>query len=66
VVVREGVTPVNALKKGLQGLDNPNLIGVVLNEVLEFDRGSEYERYYLGERNGKNGRSKENPAEDTA
>jgi len=65
VVVRQGVTPVKALKKGLQGLDNPNLIGVVLNEASEFDHGSGYDRYYLGQRNGKNGRSRENLAEDT-
>jgi protein-tyrosine kinase len=66
VVVREGVTPVKALKKGLQGLDNPNLIGVVLNEASEFDQASEYDRYYLGQRNGKNGRNGKNPAEGTA
>ena len=37
LVVREGVTPVKALKKGLQALDNPKLIGVVVNEALESD-----------------------------
>jgi hypothetical protein len=35
-VVREGVAPVKALKKGLTGLDNPKLVGVVLNETSEF------------------------------
>jgi receptor protein-tyrosine kinase len=33
LVVREGVTPVKALKQGLRTLDHPNLIGVVLNEA---------------------------------
>jgi capsular exopolysaccharide synthesis family protein len=33
LVVREGVTPVKALKQGLRALDHPNLIGVVMNEA---------------------------------
>jgi len=33
LVVREGVTPVKALKKGLQALDRPKFIGVVINEA---------------------------------
>ncbi len=33
LVVREGVTPVKALKQGLRTLDHPNLIGVILNEA---------------------------------
>ena len=33
LVVREGVTPVKALKRGLQALDHPKLIGVVINEA---------------------------------
>jgi Mrp family chromosome partitioning ATPase len=37
LVVREGVTPVNVLKKGLQALDNLRLIGVVVNEASDFD-----------------------------
>ena len=36
LVVREGVTQVKSLKSGLAGLDNPKLIGVVLNEASEF------------------------------
>jgi Mrp family chromosome partitioning ATPase len=32
LVVREGLAPVKALKKGLQALDHPKLIGLVLNE----------------------------------
>ena len=45
LVVREGVTPVQSLKRGLESLDNPKLIGVVLNEASEFDRVSHYDRY---------------------
>ena len=37
LVVREGVTQVKSLKSGLAGLDNPKLIGVVLNEASEFE-----------------------------
>jgi capsular exopolysaccharide synthesis family protein len=66
VVVREGVTPVKALKKGLQGLDNPNLIGVVLNEASEFDQGSGYDRYYNAPKNGKNNSNPKNNSEDVA
>lgn len=38
LVVREGVTPVKDLKKGLASLDNPKLVGVILNEVSECDQ----------------------------
>lgn len=47
LVVREGVTPVNALKSGLAGLDNPKLVGVILNEASEFDH-ADYEGQYYG------------------
>jgi capsular exopolysaccharide synthesis family protein len=33
LVVREGVTPVKALKQGLLALDHPKIIGVVLNDA---------------------------------
>ena len=36
LVVREGVASVNALKK-VQALDDPKLIGVVVNEAKEID-----------------------------
>ena len=45
-VVREGVTPVRALKKSFDSLDNPKLIGMVLNEASEFDRTSYADQYY--------------------
>src|SRR5579862_4761420 len=49
LVVREGMTPVNTLKKGLESLDNLKLIGVVLNEASEFDR-THYKYSYNGPR----------------
>jgi capsular exopolysaccharide synthesis family protein len=64
LVVREGATRVNALKKGLQSLDGPSLIGVVLNEASEFDQVSQYERYYIGQKNGKPERDKKESRED--
>jgi Mrp family chromosome partitioning ATPase len=42
LVVREGVTPVKILKKGLQALDNLKLIGVVVNEASDFGQDSNY------------------------
>ena len=49
LVVREGVAPLKALKKGLQSLDHPKLIGVVVNEASVFDQ-IEYEGQYYGAR----------------
>ena len=46
VVVREGVTPVRSLKKGFESLDNPKLVGMVLNEASEFDRTNYADQYY--------------------
>jgi capsular exopolysaccharide synthesis family protein len=48
LVVREGVTPVKALKRGLQALDHPKLIGVVVNEATEFDQVGYKDQYYGG------------------
>jgi hypothetical protein len=48
VVVREGITPVKALKRGLQALDHPKLIGVVVNEATEFDQVGYKGQYYGG------------------
>lgn len=45
LVVREGVAPVEALKKGLASLDDPKLIGVILNEASEFDNSDQYSYY---------------------
>jgi len=46
LVVREGVAPIKALKMGLNGLDNPKWVGVVLNEASEFDRVNYSDQYY--------------------
>ena len=47
LVVREGVTPVSALKLGLQALDHPNLIGMVLNDAAAVNE-SKYDAQYYG------------------
>jgi len=46
LVVREGITPIEALKMGVKGLDNPKWLGVVLNEASEFDRVNYTDQYY--------------------
>jgi len=45
LVVREGCTPKAILQKGLDTLDNPRVIGVVLNEAREVE-SSYYSHYY--------------------
>jgi capsular exopolysaccharide synthesis family protein len=60
LVVREGVAPLKALKNGLQSLDHPNLIGVVVNEASEFDQVDYQGQYYgarkHGDKSSKNGK----------
>jgi protein-tyrosine kinase len=46
LVVREGMTPVRALKKSIEMLDKPDLVGIVLNEASEFDRTNYADQYY--------------------
>jgi receptor protein-tyrosine kinase len=46
LVVREAITRVKSLKSGLTSLDNPKLVGIVLNEAAESDEVSYYDRYY--------------------
>jgi protein-tyrosine kinase len=46
LVVREGVTPIRALEKGLKSLDDPKFVGMVLNEASEFDRTNYSDQYY--------------------
>lgn len=57
LVVREGVAPIKAVKKGLASLDNPKLIGVVLNGASEFDRVNYYDQYYAATPRRSNGSS---------
>jgi len=56
LVVREGIAPLKALKNGLQSLDNPKLIGVVVNEASEFDQ-VDYDGQYYGGRKYEDKRS---------
>jgi capsular exopolysaccharide synthesis family protein len=53
LVVREGVASIRALKKGLEGLDHPKWIGMVINEASEFDRMNYAEQYYTLEPQAK-------------
>lgn len=46
LVVRETVTRVKSLKSGLASLDNPKLVGIVLNEVARSDQLDYYDHYY--------------------
>jgi len=64
LVVREGVAPVSALRKGLAGLDNAKLLGVVLNEASEFDRAAYYDGNYASRKNATNGQATEKTPED--
>jgi|GEM_PF-709239 len=52
LVVREGVAPVKALKRGLQALDHPKLIGVVINEATEINQVDYAGQYYGGSGRG--------------
>jgi capsular exopolysaccharide synthesis family protein len=45
LVVRAGVAPVKALKKGLASLDNPRLVGIVLNEASDFNQSKYGDQY---------------------
>jgi capsular exopolysaccharide synthesis family protein len=45
LVIREGVASVKALKKGLEAIDNPSLVGVVLNDASEIDHPHYNEQY---------------------
>ena len=53
LVVREGVTPIKALKMGVRGLDNPKWLGMVLNEASEFDRINYTDQSYAGKKQRK-------------
>jgi capsular exopolysaccharide synthesis family protein len=59
LVVREGVAPVKAIKKGLASLDNPKLVGVVFNDTSEFDHGTSYGKYYVRDKEDKNEKNNE-------
>jgi capsular exopolysaccharide synthesis family protein len=46
LVVREGEASLKAVKKGLEAIDSPNLIGVVLNDASDIEQGYYQEKYY--------------------
>ena len=48
IVAREGVTRVKGLQRGLKALNQPKLIGVVLNDASEFDQAGYADHYYNG------------------
>ena len=48
LVVRQGKTPKMVLRKGLETLDNPKVIGVVLNDARDIE-SSYYQRYHRGQ-----------------
>jgi protein-tyrosine kinase len=50
LIVREGVTSIRSLKKSLASLDDPKLIGIVLNEASEYDRINYLDQYYALDR----------------
>jgi capsular exopolysaccharide synthesis family protein len=53
LVVREGVTPIKALKMGVRGMDTPKWVGMVLNEASEFDRTNYTDQYYAMKKQSK-------------
>jgi capsular exopolysaccharide synthesis family protein len=52
LVVREGHTPKALLQKGLETLDNPKVIGVVLNDAHDVE-SAYYDHYYYHQNKGK-------------
>jgi len=53
LVVREAVTPKSILQKGLDTLDNPKVIGVVLNEAHQIESSYYSNYYYQGSKHSK-------------
>jgi protein-tyrosine kinase len=53
LVVRAGIAPVEAVKKGLTSLDNPKLVGIVLNDALDSGQRKYADQYYGSAKDGK-------------
>jgi capsular exopolysaccharide synthesis family protein len=55
LVVRKGTVSRTALKKAVESLDNPKLVGIVLNDASDYDRVNYYDQYYTprGEKAGE-------------
>ncbi len=45
-VVRRGTVSRAALKKAVESIDNPKLVGIVLNDASDYDRVNYYDQYY--------------------
>lgn len=54
LVVRKGIASRTALKKAVESLDDPKILGVVLNDASNYDRVNYYDQYYTprGEKPG--------------
>jgi capsular exopolysaccharide synthesis family protein len=53
MVVRKGTVSRAALKKAVESLDNPKLVGIVLNDASGYDRVDYYDHYYTPDGSGK-------------
>jgi capsular exopolysaccharide synthesis family protein len=55
LVVRKGTVSRTALKKAVESIDNPKLVGIVLNDASDYDRVNYYDQYYTprGEKVGE-------------
>ena len=53
LVIRRGVASIKALKKGLEAIDNPSLVGVVFNDAPDFDHTNYNEKYYVRQKQEK-------------
>ncbi len=58
LVVRKGAVSRAALKKAVDSLDNPKLVGIVLNDASGYDRVNYYDQYYTA-RGDSDGAGKE-------
>jgi capsular exopolysaccharide synthesis family protein len=63
LVVRQGIASVKTLKTGLQALDDPKLVGLVLNEASSVERSDYAEQYRTPEQQTKIARRKRNKPE---
>src|ERR1700687_470385 len=61
LVVREGVTPIRALKTGAENLDDPKWLGIVLNEASELDRVNYTDQYYGVKKNNSRPEKEKKP-----
>ncbi len=60
LVVRAGVAPVEALKKGLASVDHPKLVGIVFNEASNSRQNKYANQHYSASKDVKNGLNDKN------